>query len=197
MHLLGWRPVQQRHLVLLLWFTGVLFSSLHYRSRNSACQQLGFLPLPLNSFLKPQMYSLKLGNMEETHKDTGTAWINTKGADSADTSELPPSQNCNNHFGSLIFSQVPVRAGKQPSSDRWGSSTDEASQRRRGGALPNASSRTFSQPWRPWQEPWPFSKYPTSTPRTRYEARPRNAPPPPPTGWRSVSTVALVRTVRF
>lgn len=73
-----------------------------------------------------------------------------------------------NYYFSLLLPQVLGRAGKPPSSDRWGSSTDEASQRRRGRPSPNASFRTSSQPWRPWREPWPCSKSPTQTQRTRY-----------------------------
>lgn len=56
---------------------------------------------------------------------------------------------------------------KPPSSDRWGSSTAEASPRRRGKPSPNASFRTSSQPWKPWRQPWPLSKSPTPTQRTR------------------------------
>lgn len=72
--------------------------------------------------------------------------------------------NCNL---SWLFPQELERVGKPPLSDRWGSSTDEASQRRRGKPLLNASSRTSSQPWRPWQELWPCSESPTPTQRMR------------------------------
>lgn len=71
-------------------------------------------------------------------------------------------------WSSLRCLQVLERAGRAPSSNKWGLSMEEDTQTRTRGTTPNWSSRTSTCPCRRWSEPWRRSVYPSLTPRTRY-----------------------------